>query len=159
MTQTTNFASFLVRSLLNIHKTIANLSEQRIVSKPQTTSRLRYVNIIKPVDETPYELAYRTQYVALQNWNDDYWTRNNDLFNKEKSEYINQNFGDRISAEEALSHDLLAPFYRSFLEKNMQRQIDYNKIWYRKLSLLLISAILAKVSRVKLTLVHTKLSR
>lgn len=141
-------ATYLTYLFARFHKYIGALSERRIVSKPQSVSRLRHVNIVKPIDETPQEKAYRTEYQSIQQWNNDYWSKNNDMFNREKSDYIQQHFGKDTSPEDTLNHDQLAPFYRYFLEKNRQRQIDYNRIWYRNHGLLLLSAIKAKTSRI-----------
>lgn len=153
MTQTT-FFGLLFGRVSHIQRSIGGLSERRIVSKPQSASRLRYVNIVKPIDETPQEYAYRIEYEFIQKWNNDYWAHNNEMFNSEKAAYIAKNFGQDMSPEEALNHDQLAPFYQNFLEKNKIRQRDYNKVWYRNHGLLLISAIKAKISRMQNNLIH-----
>lgn len=153
MTQTT-FLGFLFGRVTHIQRSIGGLSERRIVSKPLTASRLRFVNIVKPVDETPQEYAYRIEYKKIQEWNNDYWARNNEMFNNEKSDYISKNFDNDESPEQALNHDQLAPFYQNFLEKNKARQKEYNKIWYRNHGLLLISAVKAKISRIQNNLFH-----
>lgn len=133
-------------------KSVGSLSERRIVSKPQILSRLRYVNIIKSCDETKQERAYRLKYESLQDWNNIYWSKNNELFEREKLEYIKKNFGDKISEDEALSHDQLAPFYRCFLERNRLKHVNYNKHWYKNHVALLFSSLNAKFSRLKLNI-------
>lgn len=132
------------------HKTIKSLSEQRVVGKPQLLSRLRYVNIVQRCDETPEEQAYRVQYDVLQEWNNNYWAENNDLFDREKRDFIKSKFGSSLTNEEALSHDQLAPFYRSFLERNREKHVTYNKIWYKNHLALLLSSLKAKLSRLKI---------
>lgn len=128
------------------------MKEQRIVSKPQKLSRLRYVNIVIPRDETDEERAYRIEYESLQDWNNKYWAENNELFNKAKGDYIKKNFEHVGSDEDALSHDQLAPFYKNFLEQNRERHVIYNRIWYRNHLTLLSSSITAKISRFKVNL-------
>lgn len=151
MTTASFFASITNRFQL-LSRSFAALKEKRIVSKPQSKSKLRLVKVISQQDETPAERSYRSQYESLQKWNDNYWAENNELFDRKKFLYIETNFGDSITKEEALSHDQLAPFYRSFLEENRVRHMNYNKIWYRNHSALLSSALKAKVSRLKETL-------
>lgn len=125
------------------------LSEQRVVSKPQMLSRLRYVKIIERGDETDQERLYRIQYQNLQDWNNNYWNENNELFNREKDIYLKAQFGEEISKEEALSHDQLAHFYRTFLEKNREKHVNYNRTMYKNHLRLLISSLNAKLSRLK----------
>lgn len=138
-------------------KSFGALSERRIVSKPQILSRLRYVNIVKRRDETDQERAYRVQYESLQDWNNRYWAENNELFTKEKNEYIEKIYGQEASSkEEALSHDQLATFYRSFLESNRDRHVNYNRIWYRNHVALLASSINAKLSRLKVNMTRSR---
>lgn len=147
MSPTTYFAFF--------RRSIGGLRERRIVSKPQILSRLRYVNIVKRCDETDQEREYRNFYESLQNWNNNYWSENNELFNKEKNEYIERNFGTEKSKDEALSHDQLAHFYRTFLEKNRDKHVNYNKTWYKNHFALLASSVNAKLSRLKVNLTHS----
>lgn len=131
------------------YRSVAALSERRVVSKPQILSRLRYVNIIQRSDETFEEKHYRIRYQSLQDWNNKYWAENNELFNREKEKYIKERFGAEMSKEEALSHDQLAPFYRDFLERNRRKHVNYNRIWYKNHLALLSSSINAKLSRLK----------
>lgn len=134
-----------------ILRSFSALSEQRIVSKPQLLSRLRYVEVIKRQDETRDERAYRLHYEELQKWNNHYWAENNELFNKSKADYIKRNFGN-IDEQEALSHDQLSDFYRDFLEENRDRHVEYNRIWYGNHLSLLSNSINAKLSRLKANL-------
>lgn len=148
MSPTTYLSLFINRFWL-VRKSIGALSERRVVSKPQILSRLRYVNIVRRRDETDQERAYRLQYESLQDWNNKYWAENNELFNREKNEYIERNFGAELSKDEALSHDQLAHFYETFLEKYRKKHVYYNRIWYRNHVALLASSINAKLSRLK----------
>lgn len=143
----TTCLALITSRFFNICKLFTTLSERRVVSKPEILSRLRYVNIIERRDETDAERAYRAKYEELQTWNNRYWAENNETFQREKNEYIEKNFGPEVSKEEALSHDQLAAFYRYFLEKNRDKHVEYNKIWYRNHAALLSSSIEAKLSR------------
>lgn len=134
-----------------ILRSLAALSERRIVSKPQLLSRLRYVEVIKRQDETDAERDYRLHYESIQNWNNKYWAENNELFNRSKADYIKRNFGN-INEQEALSHDQLSDFYRDFLEESRDRHVEYNRIWYGNHLSLLHSSINAKLSRLKVNL-------
>lgn len=147
----------LVSSFVLFCKSVGTLSERRIVSKPQILSRLRYVDIIRRPDETAQEKAYRVRYEELQNWNNEYWAENNELFNMEKANYIRQNF-DQMDEEQALSHDQLASFYRDFLERNRERHVEYNRTWYRNHISLLKDSMNAKLSRLKANLELMKYS-
>lgn len=133
-------------------KSLGALSERRIVGKPQILSRLRYVNIVERPDETEQERLYRSQYDSLQEWNNKYWAENNELFNREKAKYIADNFGVVATEEQALSHDQLASFYREFLERNRDKHVEYNRIWYKNHIALLLSSTSAKLSRLKANL-------
>lgn len=134
---------------------IKSISEKRVVSKPQNVSKLRYVNIVRPTDETQEEKSYRLKYESLQDWNNKYWAENNELFKREKNDYIEKTFGPESSKEDALSHDQLAGFYQTFLEKNRRKHIDYNRIWYKNHVALLASSALAKISRLKVNFSST----
>lgn len=151
MPPTTYFGS-LSNRLGFIMKIFSTLSEKRVVSKPQNASRLRYVNIIKACDETPEEKHYRAKYKSLQDWNNEYWAKNNEQFNLEKDKFIEVNFGPESSKEEALSHDQLATFYQTFLERNRHKHVEYNRIWYKNHIALLASSVNAKLSRLKVNL-------
>lgn len=122
------------------------IAEKIVVGQPHMLSRLRFVKIIRRQDETEAERLYRTKYEALQKWNNDYWAENNQRFQREKTDYV-----QRINSEneEVLSHDQLAPFYKDFLERNRIKNIDYNKLWYKLHTRLLISALKAKYSRLR----------
>lgn len=134
-----------------IIRALSALSERRVVGKPQLLSRLRYVEVIRRNDETEREREYRMHYEDIQNWNNEYWSQNNELFNRSKAEYIRRNFG-HMNEQEALSHDQLSDFYRDFLEENRDRHVRYNKIWYKNHISLLHSSICAKLSRLKMNL-------
>lgn len=134
--------------LINRLSFIKSISERRVVSKPQSGSRLRFVNIIKPSDETEEERSYRLKYESLQDWNNRYWSQNNKLFDHEKDKFIeSQNL---TKDGQALSHDQLAGFYRTFLERNRRKHVAYNRIWYKNHVALLVSSIRAKLSRLKI---------
>lgn len=139
---------------LTFWRTIGSIKEIRSVSKPNLLSRLRYVTIASRVDETNEERLYRLEYDKLQEWNNQYWSLNNEIFKRDKQEYIKKKFGDTISDEEALSHDQLALFYKNFLDKNRQKHIEYNKTWYRNYVRLLLFSMRAKVSRMKTQLIE-----
>lgn len=141
----------LASCLLLFVKSVGTLSERRVVSKPQILSRLRFVDIIKRPDETAEERAYRVKYEQLQDWNNKYWSENNELFNREKESYIRRNFG-HLNEEQALSHDQLATFYRDFLERNRDRHVNYNRTWYKNHISLLADSIEAKLSRLRANL-------
>lgn len=148
----TTCLSSLTNKIWIVRSSLIALKEQRIVGKPQKLSRLRYVNIVIPSDETDEERAYRIEYESLQDWNNKYWAENNELFNKAKVDYIKKNFDHVGSDEDALSHDQLAPFYKNFLEQNRKRHVIYNRIWYKNHLALLSSSITAKISRFKVNL-------
>lgn len=138
----------IVSNFLLLCKAVGTLSERRIVSKPQILSRLRYVDIVKRPDETQQEKAYRQKYEDLQDWNNKYWAENNELFNREKANYIREHFG-QIDEQQALSHDQLASFYRDFLERNRDKHVNYNRTWYKNHVSLLSTSINAKLSRLR----------
>lgn len=143
------YLSCIANRLWLVRNSLKALSERRIVSKPQILSRLRYVSIIKRGDETEQEKLYRIYYESLQNWNNNYWNENNLLFDREKDLYIKKHFDEEMSNEEALSHDQLAHFYRTFLEQNREKHVNYNRTMYKSHLKLLISSINAKLSRLK----------
>lgn len=143
------YLTCITNRLWLLRNSLTALSERRAVSKPQILSRLRYVSIMKRGDETEQERLYRIQYKNLQDWNNNYWNENNELFNREKELYIREHFNKEISNEEALSHDQLAHFYRTFLERNREKHVKYNRTMYKNHFTLLIRSINAKISRLR----------
>lgn len=72
-----------------------------------------------------------------QEWNQQFWAKQNLSFNKEKEEFIYSRLhakGLRAKSGQRATLDAeeMADFYKDFLSKNFQKHMCYNRDWYRR---------------------------
>ncbi|KAG0243888.1 hypothetical protein BGW41_001077 [Actinomortierella wolfii] len=99
-----------------------------LVGTPHPVSNLRPVLYPIPDQESEADRQLREQRERVDAFNQDFWSRNNALFNQAKAEYeakiIEKNGGTPVTTEE------LSVFYKDFLDKAYDRQMAYNKQWW-----------------------------
>lgn len=74
-----------------------------------------------------------------QEWNQQFWAKQNLSFNKEKEEFIYSRLqakgsGPRTKSGQRATLDAeeMADFYKDFLSKNFQKHMCYNRDWYKR---------------------------
>ncbi|KAL3197996.1 hypothetical protein MRX96_044572 [Rhipicephalus microplus] len=92
------------------------------------------------------ELRFREQYAAVQAWNQDYWVKHNAEFQRKKEEFTRCKLAEyrtQGSPRDSVPIEDMASFYKTFLNDNHQKHMQYNWAWYRKNIGLLLPALLA----------------
>ncbi|XP_050036473.1 COA8 family protein CBG23705, mitochondrial [Dermacentor andersoni] len=117
-----------------------------VVSPPHPVSNLRHVVLPARPNESAAELLFRKQYGAMQAWNQDYWSKHNAEFQRKKEEFTQRKLAEyktRGTPRDSVPIEDMASFYKSFLNDNHQKHMQYNWAWYRKNIGLLMPALLA----------------
>eukprot|EP00057_Strongylocentrotus_purpuratus_P032784 XP_788825.2 PREDICTED: APOPT family protein CBG23705, mitochondrial [Strongylocentrotus purpuratus] len=123
-------------------------------------SNLRRVILAQPQNETDVERDYRVSRTATNDWNHQFWSKQNEIFIKAKEEFVQARLGEKqketedssdndvigSGVKQVLSAEDMAEFYQQFLKDNQHSFHDYNKQWYRKNFSLLWPAVKANVS-------------
>ncbi|KAF8931188.1 hypothetical protein BGZ52_013143 [Haplosporangium bisporale] len=103
-------------------------TDKFLVGNPHPVSNLRPVRYPVPSDESAEDRALREQRERVDAFNQNFWVSNNNMFNKAKAEYEDkiraQNGGEAVTTEE------LSIFYKDFLDKAYERQMNYNRQWW-----------------------------
>ncbi|KAM9340773.1 cytochrome c oxidase assembly factor 8 [Symphorus nematophorus] len=109
------------------------------IGPPNPLSNLRPVVYRVPEKETELEKRLRHLRQETEDWNHDFWTKQNINFSKEKEAFIISQLkakGLTVRDEEgrrrSLNSEEMAVFYKSFLDKNRIRHANYNNEWYRR---------------------------
>ncbi|RWS31916.1 hypothetical protein B4U80_05468 [Leptotrombidium deliense] len=103
---------------------------KNFVSSADPLSNLRLIKFAVQNNETAYEREYREQRSNVQQWNHDYWQKNNAHFQRAKEEYTRnalREMKERGKAKDTLTHDELSRFYKTFLDNNYRKHVNYNK--------------------------------
>uniref|UniRef100_A0A0K8RMP4 Uncharacterized protein n=1 Tax=Ixodes ricinus TaxID=34613 RepID=A0A0K8RMP4_IXORI len=115
---------------------VARLSSvATLVSPPDPVSNLRHVKLRVPENESAAEAQFRTQYTAVQDWNQEYWTKHNTDFQRKKDEFTRrklEEYSRQGIKKENVPAEEMAEFYRTFLNDNHQKHMQYNWTWYKK---------------------------
>uniref|UniRef100_A0A224YWL6 Protein containing DUF2315 domain n=1 Tax=Rhipicephalus zambeziensis TaxID=60191 RepID=A0A224YWL6_9ACAR len=117
-----------------------------VVSPPHPVSNLRHVVLPALPNESPAELRFREQYGAVQAWNQDYWAKHNAEFQRKKEEFTHRRLAEykaQGTPRDSVPIEDMASFYKTFLNDNHQKHMQYNWAWYRKNIGLLLPALLA----------------
>lgn len=117
-----------------------------VVSPPHPVSNLRRVVLPALPNESAAELRFREQYGAVQAWNQDYWSKHNAEFQRKKEEFTQHKLAEykrKGTPRDSVPIEDMASFYKSFLNDNHQKHMQYNWAWYRKNIGLLLPALLA----------------
>ncbi|XP_037551516.1 cytochrome c oxidase assembly factor 8 [Nematolebias whitei] len=109
------------------------------IGPPNPLSNLRPIVYRVPEDESDLEKQLRKLRQETEDWNQNFWTKQNISFSQEKEVFIvsqlktkGLTLRDENGRRRALSSEEMALFYKSFLDRNRSRHADYNKEWYRR---------------------------
>ncbi|CDS06825.1 hypothetical protein LRAMOSA09350 [Lichtheimia ramosa] len=98
-----------------------------MIGTPDPVTNLRPVRYYVPPDETQEEKEWRLQQERVDEYNQNFWRKNNTMFTEAKAEYeekLRQN-GEQVTAE------AMSVFYKDFLNKAYERQMEYNRTWWK----------------------------
>ncbi|XP_060780689.1 cytochrome c oxidase assembly factor 8 [Neoarius graeffei] len=117
----------------------ASTSKYDWIGPPDRLSNLRPIIYHIPENETQLERKLRHLRQETEDWNHEFWTRQNLTFRKEKEEYIQSRLKakgltekDENGRKRNLTSEEMATFYKRFLDKNYMKHAAYNKEWYRR---------------------------
>ncbi|CEI89680.1 hypothetical protein RMCBS344292_04029 [Rhizopus microsporus] len=98
-----------------------------MIGTPDPISNLRPVKYYIPPDETKEEREWRESCQRVDEFNQSFWYKNNLMFAEAKAEYEEQlrKSGQEVTAE------AMSVFYKDFLNKAYDRQMEYNRNWWR----------------------------
>ncbi|KAF9900849.1 hypothetical protein EC991_006795 [Linnemannia zychae] len=116
-----------------------------LVGNPHPVSNLRPVLYPIPANESKEDRLFRKQRERVDAFNQNFWVNNNAMFNKAKAEYE-----EKIRAQngnQPVTTDELSVFYKDFLDKAYERQLNYNRQWWIENISLLVPAAKAAVRR------------
>ncbi|XP_067099402.1 cytochrome c oxidase assembly factor 8 [Osmerus mordax] len=106
---------------------------------PDRLSNLRPILYHIPENETELEKLLRKLRQDTEDWNHEFWAKQNVTFSKEKDAFIVSKLQaqglserDEKGRKRALNSEEMAVFYKSFLDTNRIRHSSYNKEWYRR---------------------------
>uniref|UniRef100_A0AAZ1XXC5 Cytochrome c oxidase assembly factor 8 n=1 Tax=Oreochromis aureus TaxID=47969 RepID=A0AAZ1XXC5_OREAU len=109
------------------------------VGPPNPLSNLRPIIYHIPDNETELEKRLRNLRQETEDWNHNFWAKQNITFSKEKEAFIisqlkakGLTLRDEDGRRRSLSSEEMATFYKNFLDKNRVRHANYNKEWYRR---------------------------
>ncbi|XP_063356275.1 cytochrome c oxidase assembly factor 8 isoform X1 [Pelmatolapia mariae] len=109
------------------------------VGPPNPLSSLRPIIYHIPENETELEKRLRNLRQDTEDWNHNFWAKQNITFSKEKEAFIisqlkakGLTLRDQDGRRRSLSSEEMATFYKNFLDKNRVRHANYNKEWYRR---------------------------
>ncbi|XP_050933980.1 cytochrome c oxidase assembly factor 8 [Lates calcarifer] len=109
------------------------------IGPPNPLSNLRPIVYHVPENESELEKRLRHLRQETEDWNHDFWTKQNITFSKEKEAFIMSQLKakgltvrDEQGRRRSLNSEEMAMFYKSFLDKNRTRHANYNKEWYRR---------------------------
>ncbi|XP_041809211.1 cytochrome c oxidase assembly factor 8 [Chelmon rostratus] len=109
------------------------------IGPPNPLSNLRPIVYRVPESETELEKRLRHLRQETEDWNHQFWTKQNITFSKEKQAFISSRLNskgltvhDEEGRRRSLNSEEMAVFYKSFLDQNRIRHANYNKEWYRR---------------------------
>ncbi|KAI8882459.1 hypothetical protein K501DRAFT_99301 [Backusella circina FSU 941] len=101
--------------------------EADMIGTPDPISNLRPVKYYIPANETEEEKEWRESCIKVDAFNHDFWHRNNLMFTQAKEEY-ERNLTDK---GEQVTAEAMSVFYKDFLDKAYDRQMEYNRAWWK----------------------------
>ncbi|XP_059477155.1 cytochrome c oxidase assembly factor 8 [Neocloeon triangulifer] len=110
---------------------IQPVGEKDMVGPPDKVSNIRPVIFHVPVNESVAEKEYRQKRQEVLQWNQEFWTKHNLRFIKEREEFVKIQ-QQRKGNNETLCADEMSIFYKRFLDENWQVHVKYNGDWYKK---------------------------
>ncbi|EFP13388.1 hypothetical protein GCK72_021596 [Caenorhabditis remanei] len=101
------------------------------VGPPDNVSKIRKIMLRRVANESELERQYRTAREELNQWNSDFWAEHNQLFDRQKSDFVEKK-QKALGRLEHVSANELSEFYRDFLNDRHVAMMAYNKEWYRR---------------------------
>ncbi|CAP20486.1 Protein CBG23705 [Caenorhabditis briggsae] len=101
------------------------------VGPPDSVSKIRKIMLRRVDNESELERQYRAAREELNQWNSDFWAEHNQLFDRQKSEFVEKKQKE-LGRLEHVSANELSEFYRDFLNDRHVAMMVYNKEWYRR---------------------------
>ncbi|KAF9971450.1 Apoptogenic protein 1, mitochondrial, partial [Actinomortierella ambigua] len=99
-----------------------------LVGTAHPISNLRPVLYPIPANESDVDRQLRERRERVDAFNQDFWARNNAMFNQAKADYeamvLEKNGGSPVTTEQ------MSVFYKDFLDKAYGRQMAYNRQWW-----------------------------
>ncbi|KAF7200940.1 cytochrome c oxidase assembly factor 8 [Nothobranchius furzeri] len=109
------------------------------IGPPNPLSNLRPIVYHIPEKESDLEKRLRMLRQETEDWNHEFWTKQNISFSKEKEAFIISHLKakgltlrDEDGRRRSLNSEEMALFYKSFLDQNKLRHANYNREWYRR---------------------------
>ncbi|XP_005101713.1 COA8 family protein CBG23705, mitochondrial [Aplysia californica] len=105
-----------------------------MIGPPDPTSNIPPIRFYIPPNETATERDFRLRRKEVLEWNQEFWSKHNTKFFKEKELFIRQNMKQPMEGKKkkSLTPEEMSVFYRSFLNENRNSHFQYNKEWYKK---------------------------
>ncbi|XP_034433414.1 cytochrome c oxidase assembly factor 8 [Hippoglossus hippoglossus] len=139
------------RSCSSEHRTQQNTDPKRSIFRPPPSSTCDWIGppnplsnlrpIVYHIAENESELQRRLRNLRqeTEDWNHEFWTKQNITFNKDRDSFIMSQLKakgltvrDEQGRRRFLNSEEMAEFYKSFLDQNRTRHMTYNKEWYRR---------------------------
>lgn len=120
-----------------------------MIGPPNPLSNLRPIVRLPLLHETALQERLRRAQDETQNWNESFWAAHNSTFIKEKRAYIKAHLSP-TEDKQTLTADEMSEFYKSFLDENWGRHVQYNFEWYKRNFTLLYLALRVSVERLTL---------
>ncbi|KAI8381479.1 uncharacterized protein BYT42DRAFT_566688 [Radiomyces spectabilis] len=98
-----------------------------MIGTPDPISNLRPVKYYVSPHETEEEKEWRLLQQRVDEFNQTFWRNNNLMFVRAKAEYEDQ----LIARGEPVTAEAMSIFYKDFLNKAYDRQMAYNREWWR----------------------------
>ncbi|KAI8075245.1 hypothetical protein BC940DRAFT_287835 [Gongronella butleri] len=98
-----------------------------MIGLPDPVSNLRPVKYYVRPNETDEEQRWREHQQQVDAFNQTFWTNNNTMFSQAKKDYEAQ----LIASGQEVTPEALSIFYKDFLDKAYDRQMAYNKAWWK----------------------------
>ncbi|XP_008314065.1 cytochrome c oxidase assembly factor 8 [Cynoglossus semilaevis] len=108
------------------------------IGPPNPLSNLRPIVYRIPEKESELERRLRQLRQETEDWNHEFWTKQNISFSREKENFIFKQLKDKgltkvvQKGRPSLSSEEMAVFYKSFLDKNKEQHVNYNIEWYKR---------------------------
>ncbi|KAI8079790.1 uncharacterized protein BX664DRAFT_341456 [Halteromyces radiatus] len=139
------------RSISTKTNDISQPVTEDMIGTPDPISNLRPVKYFISPTESTEEKEWRLLQQKVDDFNQTFWTNNNTMFSKAKEEYEQQLLanGQEVTAE------ALSVFYKDFLDKAYDRQMEYNKAWWKMNISMLYPGFKATIRNIKKLRVET----
>ncbi|BES95580.1 Uncharacterised conserved protein (DUF2315) [Nesidiocoris tenuis] len=95
-----------------------------LVGPPDPLSNIRPITFYVSSSETCLEKKYRLRRQAVQTWHQNFWSKHNSAFVKERKEF-------EQSKQHQITSDEMSVFYKAFLDKYWLIHLKYAKQWYK----------------------------